>query len=69
MMKTAAGIAFSMSMTKYRVGYYSINNATGGDFLNVGAFTGAQKYNWYTKFFAATLTGRLTAAVWPTSVA
>lgn len=54
MMKTAAGIAFSNVDDKYRVGYYSINNATGSDFLNVGAFTGTQKYNWYTKFFAAT---------------
>ena len=48
MMKTAAGIAFSNVDDKYRVGYYSINNATGGDFLNVGAFTGTQKYNWYS---------------------
>ena len=54
MMKTSAGIAFSNVDDKYRVGYYSINNATGSDFLNLDAFTGAQKHAWYTKFFAAT---------------
>lgn len=53
MMKTAAGIAFSNVDDKYRVGYYSINNAAGSDFLNVGAFTGSHKNAWYTKFFAA----------------
>ncbi|MCK6406423.1 MAG: hypothetical protein L6Q60_10450 [Rhodocyclaceae bacterium] len=54
MMKTSAGIAFSNVDDNYRVGYYSINNATGSDFLNVDTFSGTQKHNWYTKFFAAT---------------
>lgn len=57
MMKTAASIAFSNVDDKFRVGYFSINNggtsATGGDFLNVSAFDGAQKHAWYSMFFLA----------------
>ena len=51
MMKTSASTAFSAVSDKYRVGYYAIN--TTGDFLNVGVFTGAQRYNWYNKFLHA----------------
>ncbi|MDP1733480.1 MAG: PilC/PilY family type IV pilus protein [Sulfuritalea sp.] len=54
MMKTSASIAFSSVDDQFRVGYYSINNGSGSDFLNPSAFDGAQKNAWYTKFLNAT---------------
>lgn len=65
MMKTSTSIAFSNVDNKYRVGYFSINNGTGSskylslfgsnssDYLNISAFDGTQKYNWYRKLLAA----------------
>ncbi|MBL8412811.1 MAG: hypothetical protein JNM42_00035 [Propionivibrio sp.] len=53
MMKTASSIAFSAVDDKFRVGYYSINNGAGSQFLNVSAFDGPQKNLWYTKFLNA----------------
>ncbi len=52
-MKTAAGQAFSGIDNSYRVGYMSINNNTGTDFLNIDDFNTAQKTSWYAKFYAA----------------
>lgn len=54
MMKTSSSIAFSGVDEKFRVGYYSINNGTGSDFLNLSAFDATQKNLWYSKFFSAT---------------
>ena len=54
MMKTAASIAFSAVDDKFRVGFYSINDGAGNQFLNPDAFDGAQKNLWYSKFFSAT---------------
>ena len=53
MMKTASSIAFAGVDEKFRVGYYSINNGSGSDFINLSAFDPAQKNLWYTKFFSA----------------
>jgi len=53
MMKTAAGHAFSGIDSRYRVGFMSMNNNTGSDFLNIDDFDGTQKSNWYAKFYAA----------------
>lgn len=53
MMKSSASISFNTLDTKYRVGYQSINNNTGTDFLNLGTFNTTQKSNWYAKLFAA----------------
>ncbi len=53
MMKTAAGLAFSGIDSRYRVGYMSMNNNTGSDFLNIADFDATQKANWYAKFYAA----------------
>ena len=53
MMKTAASRAFLGVNDKFRVGYFSINNGTGSDFLGVDAFKEAHRHNWYAKFFAA----------------
>jgi Tfp pilus tip-associated adhesin PilY1 len=53
MMKTSASIAFSSVDDQFRVGYYSINNGTGSDFLNLSAFDGTQKNLWYSKFLNA----------------
>lgn len=53
MMKTSASIAFQSVGPTYRVGYFSINNNTGTDFLNVSDFNMTQKRAWYAKLFAA----------------
>lgn len=62
MMKTAASNAFSTidaatdianNVSRFRLGYMSINNNTGSDYLNLGEFSGAQKYNWYNKLISA----------------
>jgi type IV pilus assembly protein PilY1 len=54
--KTAASLAFQSLTSSYRLGYMSINNNTGTDFLNVATNTtisGGQKSLWYSKIFAA----------------
>jgi len=53
MMKTATSNAFSSIGSNYRVGYSSLNNNTGSDFLNISAFNTSQKVNWYAELFAA----------------
>ncbi|GAB3645820.1 hypothetical protein GCM10028813_04490 [Ramlibacter alkalitolerans] len=62
MMKTATSRAFSALDTdadsialrsRYRIGYLSINNNTGSDFVNIDDFAGGQKFTWYSKLFAA----------------
>ena len=61
-MKTAASNAFSAidnatdianNVSRFRLGYMSINNNTNSDFLNLGEFSNTQKYNWYTKLISA----------------
>jgi type IV pilus assembly protein PilY1 len=49
MMKTAAGRAFSLLDKNYRVGFMALN--TDSAFLNVGAFEGTQRTNWYNKLY------------------
>lgn len=62
LMKTAASRAFAgidsttdiaANVSRFRVGYMSLNNNTGTDFLNLDEFKTSQKSNWYTKLFAA----------------
>ncbi len=53
MMKTASSIAFANVDNNFRVGYYTINNGAGSQFLNLGDFDGTQKNLWYSKFFSA----------------
>lgn len=66
LMKTASSNAFSAldkssdvanGLSRFRVGFMTINNTTGSDFLNLGEFTGAQKGNWYAKLTAANPNG------------
>jgi type IV pilus assembly protein PilY1 len=54
MMKTATGRAFQGIGNKFRVGYMSINNNGGSALLNIGDFDNTQKFNWYSKLYAAT---------------
>ena len=54
MMKSSASISFNQLDSRYRVGYFSINNNTGSDFLNLGTFSSTQRNNWYSKLFGAT---------------
>ncbi|MFG5777060.1 pilus assembly protein [Comamonas sp. J-3] len=59
-MKTATSLAFSVLDEKFRIGYYSINNATGSDFLNIADInrdSGGQMDLWYRKLFAANPSG------------
>lgn len=62
MMKTATSIAFSKidtgtdlvnNVSRFRVGYLSINNNTTNDYLNLGEFKTSQKNAWYDKLFSA----------------
>lgn len=62
MMKTAASNAFATidaatdvanNVSRFRLGYMSINNNTGSDYLNLGEFASTQKYNWYNKLISA----------------
>ncbi len=62
LMKSAASNAFSTidtatdianSVSRFRLGFMSINNNTGSDFLNLDEFKQTQKYNWYTKLMSA----------------
>jgi type IV pilus assembly protein PilY1 len=52
-MKTSASFAFGNLSNQYRLGYISINNSTGSDFLNVDRFELTHKENWFTKLTAA----------------
>lgn len=57
MAKSAVSLAFSVLDSSKRLGYMSINNNTGSDFLNVSDLTSGstgQKAQWYAKFLAAT---------------
>lgn len=59
-MKTAASQAFVDLSTSYRLGYMTINNANGSDFLDIADITttsGGQKSQFYTKMFAAKPSG------------
>jgi type IV pilus assembly protein PilY1 len=53
MMKTSTSIAFQPIGANYRIGYISINNNTGSDFLNPSEFVVSQKRSWYQKLFDA----------------
>lgn len=53
MMKSAASLTFAAVGNNRRVGYMSINNNTGKDFLNIDTFEGTQKSVWFQKFTAA----------------
>jgi type IV pilus assembly protein PilY1 len=62
MMKSATARAFSTldtdtdiaaNASRFRVGYFSINNNTGSDFVNITDFDATQKFTWYSKFLAA----------------
>jgi type IV pilus assembly protein PilY1 len=62
MMKTSASNAFSQidkaadiasGISRFRVGYMSINNNTGKDFVNLNDFQGTQKYTWYNRLIKA----------------
>jgi type IV pilus assembly protein PilY1 len=56
-MKSSASLAFGTVSDQYRVGYMSINNNTGSDFLNLDTFTDSgsttQRTLWYQKLVAA----------------
>ena len=62
MMKSAAGLAFKNIGNSYRVGFTTISyegvDDSNADFLQIRDFgdgtSGSQKYNWYSKFYAAT---------------
>ena len=56
-MKSSASFAFGNLSNQFRVGYMSINNATGSDFLNVDTFELTHKENWFDKLTAATPSG------------
>lgn len=53
MMKTAVGRAFLPIDNRYRVGYMTLNNNTGSDFLNITTFDASQKAAWYATLYAA----------------
>lgn len=48
-LKTGVSFAFAPLSDQYRMGYMSLNNATGTDFLNPATFRGTDKEAWFTK--------------------
>lgn len=66
MIKSAASRAFAgidsatdigNNVSRFRVGYMSINNNTGSDFLNLDEFKTSHKNAWFNKLFAANPNG------------
>jgi type IV pilus assembly protein PilY1 len=58
MMKSATSIAFGPIGTRYRVGYFTINNSTSAaNALSIGTFDATQKTAWYSKLVAANPSG------------
>ncbi len=62
MMKTSTSIAFSSldsatdiaaGNSRFRVGFLTLNNNTGSDFVNITDFDSTQKVTWYSKLFSA----------------
>lgn len=62
MMKTASSNALAAidsavdiaaGKSRFRLGFMTINNNNTTDFVNLGEFTGAQKYDWYQKLIKA----------------
>ncbi len=51
MMKSSAGRSFSILDNRYRVGFVTINESA-SKYLPIAMFDGAQKTNWYAKFYA-----------------
>jgi type IV pilus assembly protein PilY1 len=56
-MKSATTLAFSAASDQLRVGYKSINNATGSDFLNLDTFSGAHRTAWFNRVLLARPSG------------
>lgn len=56
-MKSATTLAFSGVSDRLRVGYKSINNATGSDFLNLEPFSGPHREAWFSRLLAARPSG------------
>lgn len=61
-MKSSASNAFSTidtaaditsNVSRFRLGFMSINNGNGTDFVNLGEFKGTQRYDWYQKLVGA----------------
>lgn len=52
MMKTATGLAFKPIGSNYRVGFATMNNNGGTDFINPATFDAANKLAWYNKLYA-----------------
>ncbi|OIQ86354.1 neisseria PilC protein [mine drainage metagenome] len=51
MMKSSAGLAFNPIGTSYRVGFATMNNNRGSDFINLATFDASQKAAWYAKLY------------------
>lgn len=56
-MKSAAGLAFKSIDNRYRIGFMTINNASGSDLINITDFDSTQKQKWYQKLYAANASG------------
>jgi type IV pilus assembly protein PilY1 len=58
MAKSSTSIAFGNIGTRYRVGYFTINNSTDSNHaLSIGTFDTTQKAAWYSKLVAANPSG------------
>ncbi len=57
MAKSSTSLSFSALDSRFRVGYFSINNNTDSDFVNVNTFDPTQKSAFYSKLFAANTGG------------
>ena len=58
MMKTGTGLAFSPLNSSYRVGFATMNNNGGNQFVNLAAFDSNGKSAWYTKLYGASASSK-----------
>lgn len=56
-MKTGVSLAFAAVDDRFRVGYYTLNNAASSDYRNLAPFGGVDKEAWFTRLRAARPSG------------
>ena len=56
-MKSGASVAFAAVDDRFRVGFYTLNNTSAGNYRNLDTFSGTAKDNWFTSLRGARPSG------------